>query len=173
MSGDASQTAAVRPEHKLRSLEDLTAERLRWRNQGLTVVLANGAFDMLHVGHLRYLAGAADAGDRLIVAVNTDESVQLSKGPDRPVVPQTERVEILSHLSAIDRILLFGTRTLEPILEALIPDIHAKGTDYTVETVPERETVRAYGGSTIICGDPKDHATTDVIATILERFGGR
>jgi len=173
MSGAAPALNSPPPSAKIRRLEEILEERRQWREQGLEVVLANGAFDMLHVGHLRYLAGAAAAGDRLVVAVNTDHSVQLSKGPNRPVVPEAERAEILSHLTVVDRILLFDSRTLDPILRVLQPDVHAKGTDYTVDTVPEREVVRAYGGRTVICGDPKDHATTDLIGTILERFGGR
>jgi rfaE bifunctional protein nucleotidyltransferase chain/domain len=134
------------------------------------VVLANGAFDMLHVGHVRYLAGARALGDVLIVAVNSDMSVQESKGPDRPIVPENERVELLSHLAVIDRLCLFDDVSVAPILENLQPQIHAKGTDYTLESVPERHVVTRYGGTTAIVGDPKDHATTDVIATILARF---
>lgn len=158
------------PTDKLTTLEDLVAERDTWRRRGCTVVLANGAFDLLHVGHVRYLAGARAAGDVLIVAVNSDASVRLSKGPSRPVVSQAERVELLSHLWMVDRMCLFDGLTVSPILEALRPDVHAKGTDYTIDTVPEREVMRAIGGRTVIVGDPKDHATTDVIATILERF---
>jgi rfaE bifunctional protein nucleotidyltransferase chain/domain len=161
------------PADKLATLDELVAERESWRRQGLVVVVANGAFDLLHVGHLRYLAGARAAGDMLVVAVNSDRSVQLSKGPSRPIMPEAERVELLSHLWMVDRMCLFDTETVAPVLEALRPDVHAKGTDYTVETVPERETMRALGGRTVIVGDPKDHATTDVIATILERFGRR
>lgn len=164
---------SVQPEPmgKLRSLEDISEDCRRWRSEGRTVVLVNGAFDLLHVGHLRYLGDASRHADVLIAAVNTDESVRRSKGPLRPIIPQSERVEILSHLAAIDAIVLFDTLTVAPVLELLKPDVHAKGTDYTVSTVPEREVVEAYGGRTVICGDPKDHATTDVLGTILERFG--
>ena len=161
----------TRPEEKLRFLDELAEECAGWREQGLTVVLVNGAFDVLHVGHLRYLAAARDLGDRLIAAVNSDISVQLSKGELRPIIPEIERVEILSHLWMVDRICLFDTTTVSPVLEKLQPQIHAKGTDYTVDTVPEREVVEGYGGRTAICGDPKDHATTDLIGIILERFG--
>jgi rfaE bifunctional protein nucleotidyltransferase chain/domain len=142
-----------------------------WRSSDLKIVLTNGAFDLLHVGHLRYLAAAKELGDRLIVAVNSDLSVRLSKGPKRPIVPEAERVELLRHIGVIDHLFLFDDLTVGPVLEALRPAIHAKGTDYTVDTVPERKIVEAYGGRTAICGDPKDHATTDVIAVILERFG--
>jgi rfaE bifunctional protein nucleotidyltransferase chain/domain len=159
------------PESKLRSLEDLVEECDRWRSQQLKVVLANGAFDMLHVGHLRYLADARGRGDRLVVAVNSDLSVRQCKGPERPIIPEAERVEILSHLTVIDRLCLFDDPTVAGVLRSLRPDVHAKGTDYSVETVPERDVVLGYGGETAICGDPKDHATTDLIGIILERFG--
>ena len=161
----------TRPEDKLCTLDELAEECAGWREQGLTVVLVNGAFDVLHVGHLRYLAAAYAHGDRLVAAVNSDLSVQLSKGDLRPIIPETEREEILSHLWMVDRICLFDTTTVSPVLHRLQPQVHAKGTDYTVETVPEREVVESYGGRTVICGDPKDHATTDLIGIIVERFG--
>jgi rfaE bifunctional protein nucleotidyltransferase chain/domain len=163
----------TQPEDKLRSLDEVAEECARWREQGLEVVLVNGAFDVLHVGHLRYLAAARELADRLVAAVNSDLSVRLSKGEERPIIPEIERVEILSHLWMVDRICLFDSETVSPVLERLQPQVHAKGTDYTVETVPEREVVAAYGGRTAICGDPKDHATTDLIGIILERFGTR
>jgi len=157
-------------EAKLRALDDLAAECAGWREQGLRVVLVNGAFDLLHVGHVRYLAGARAHGDRLVAAVNSDTSVRDSKGPGRPIMPELERVEILSHLWMIDRICLFDEPTVARLLEKLRPEVHAKGTDYTVDTVPERDVVQAYGGQTVICGDPKDHATTDLIGVIVGRF---
>ena len=156
---------------KLRTLDELTEECKEWRDRNLDVVLVNGAFDVLHVGHLRYLEAAAALGDRLVAAVNSDLSVQLSKGELRPIIPEAERVEILSHLWMVDRICLFDSPTVSPVLEILQPQIHAKGTDYTIDTVPEREVVAAYGGRTAICGDPKDHATTDLIGIIRDRFG--
>ena len=159
------------PRAKLRTVDELAEECRTWRNQGLTVVLINGAFDVLHVGHLRYLEAAEALGDRLVAAVNSDLSAQLSKGELRPIIPEAERVEILSHLWMIDRICLFDSPTVSPVLEILQPQIHAKGTDYTIDTVPEREVVAAYGGRTAICGDPKDHATTDLIGIIIDRFG--
>ncbi len=143
------------PQSKIRDIDEIAAECRRWRSEGLTVVLVNGAFDVLHVGHIRYLAAARALGDRLVAAVNTDLSVRTSKGDLRPIIPEAERVEILSHLWMIDRICLFDSRTVAPVLETLQPEIHAKGTDYTVETVPERAVVEAYGGRTAICGDPK------------------
>jgi len=161
----------VSPEDKLVALEQLASECAAWRHRQLSVVLTNGAFDMLHVGHIRYLADARHHGDRLVVAVNSDRSVHASKGPHRPLIPQHERVELLSHLWMVDRIVLFDSETVAPVLDALRPTVHAKGTDYTVDTVPEREVVAAYGGRTVICGDPKDHATTDFIGLVLERFG--
>ena len=159
------------PDAKLQSLDDLELECAKWRNESLAVVLVNGAFDVLHVGHLRYLAAARALGDRLVAAVNSDQSVRASKGEKRPIIPEAERVEILSHLWMVDRICLFDSKTVSPVLELLKPQIHAKGTDYTVDTVPEKEVVAAYGGRTAICGDPKDHATTDLIGIILDRFG--
>ncbi len=158
---------------KLRSLDDLLVERESWHADGEVIVLANGAFDMLHVGHVRYLEAARRLGNRLVVAVNSDASVRSAKGPGRPIVPQEERLELLAHLWMVDRLVLFGSLTVAPVLESLRPDIHAKGTDYSEETVPERDVVAAYGGRTAICGDPKDHSTTDAIAVILERFGRR
>ena len=161
----------TQPEDKLRTLDELAEECAAWREQGLEVVLVNGAFDVLHVGHIRYLAAARELGDRLVAAVNSDLSVQLGKGTKRPIIPEIERVEILSHLWMVDRICLFDSETVSPVLERLMPQVHAKGTDYTIETVPEREVVAAYGGRTAICGDPKDHATTDLIDIIVDRFG--
>jgi rfaE bifunctional protein nucleotidyltransferase chain/domain len=161
------------PEDKLKTLDELAVECASWRERGLEVVLVNGAFDVLHVGHLRYLAAAHALGDRLVAAVNSDRSVRDGKGELRPIIPESERVEILSHLWMVDRICLFDSLTVGPVLDMLRPSVHAKGTDYTVETVPEKEIVAAYGGRTAICGDPKDHATTDLIGIIVERFGKR
>jgi len=160
------------PEAKQRTLDELAVECASWRDRGLQVVLVNGAFDVLHVGHVRYLSAARALGDRLVAAVNSDFSVRAGKGELRPIIPENERVEILSHLWMIDRICLFDSPTVAPVLKRLQPSIHAKGTDYTIDTVPEREVVAAYGGRTEICGDPKDHATTDLISLILDRFGG-
>ncbi len=161
------------PEIKVRPLAELAEECAAWRTQGFRVVLVNGAFDLLHVGHVRYLADARTHGDRLVAAVNSDRSVRDSKGSGRPIMPETERVEILSHLWMIDRICLFDEPTVARVLLTLKPDVHAKGTDYTVETVPEREVVAAYGGETVICGDPKEHATTDLIGEVVKRFCDR
>jgi D-glycero-beta-D-manno-heptose 1-phosphate adenylyltransferase len=158
------------PTTKLVSRAQAVALAERARAHGQRVVLANGAFDLLHAGHVRYLAAAKELGDLLIVAVNSDASVQQAKGPLRPVMPQAERVEIVAHLASVDVVLLFDEPTVTEVLRAIRPDVHAKGTDYTPATVPERAVVAEWGGATAICGDPKDHATTDVIGEILKRF---
>ena len=150
-------------------IADLEAVALRCqadRARGQTIVLANGAFDLLHVGHVRYLEGAKAAGDVLVVAVNSDASVRAAKGPGRPVVPQAERAELVAALGCVDHVLVFDSPDVVPIIERLRPEVHAKGTDYTPETVPERDAVAAYGGRTVITGDPKDHSTTDLIAAL-------
>ena len=140
------------------------------RGNGLTVAFANGGFDLLHVGHVRYLEAARQEADRLIVAVNDDRSIQALKGPARPVLPEADRAELVAALRAVDYVVIFPEPTVTPLLELLRPDVHCKGTDYTVETVPERDTVRAYGGRIAIVGDPKDHSTTDLL-TRLRRPG--
>ena len=140
----------------------------RDRARGLSIAFANGAFDLLHVGHIRYLEGARQQADRLIVAVNDDDSVRSVKGPDRPVMPAADRAEIVAALRAVDYVVVFGDPTVAPLLELLKPDVHCKGPDYTVDTVPERETVRAYGGRIAIVGDPKDHSTT----AMVKKLGG-
>ena len=136
------------------------------RAAGRTVSFANGAFDLFHVGHLRYLEEARQQADCLVVAVNDDASVRALKGADRPVIPAADRAEILAALRCVDAVTIFPEATVTPLLELLKPDVHCKGTDYTVDTVPERETVRAYGGRTAITGDPKQHSTRDVVETI-------
>jgi rfaE bifunctional protein nucleotidyltransferase chain/domain len=134
-----------------------------------TLVLANGHFDLLHVGHLRYLRAAAAEGDVLVVAINDDASVARLKGPGRPVVPAAERAELLAALAPVDYVTVFSGDSPAPLLEELRPEVHAKGTDYgSPERVPEYEVVRRYGGETRLVGDPKDHATSDLIARIQE-----
>lgn len=136
------------------------------RSNKLTIVFANGAFDLLHVGHVRYLEGAKKEGDRLIVAINSDASVRGLKGPNRPVLAEADRAELVAALRAVDYVVIFDEPTVTPLLELLKPDVHCKGTDYTVDTVPERETVRAYGGRIAIVGDPKDHSTSNLLSRL-------
>jgi rfaE bifunctional protein nucleotidyltransferase chain/domain len=136
------------------------------RRAGRTVAFANGCFDLLHVGHVRYLDGAKHEADRLVVAINDDESVRALKGPGRPILPGVARAELVAALRAVDYVILFGDRTVDRLLRLLRPDVHCKGTDYTADTVPERETVRAYGGRVAIVGDPKDHSTRDLLTRI-------
>lgn len=137
------------------------------RRSGARVVLANGCFDLLHVGHVRYLEAARALGDLLVVGINSDEQVRRLKGEGRPLVVARERAELIAALRAVDLVTIFDEPTVENLLLALRPDVHAKGTDYTEETVPEREVVRAYGGRVAIVGDPKDHSTTEIIETLL------
>jgi len=136
-------------------------------------VFANGAFDLLHAGHVRYLEAAKAEGDWLVVGVNTDRSVRESKGDSRPIVPESERAEIVAALSCVDSVVLFDEASPAALLAELRPDVHAKGTDYTPESVPEREVVARYGGRTAIVGDPKDHATSDLIERIRKASEGR
>ena len=141
------------------------------RRAGRTVALANGVFDLLHVGHVRYLEAAAAEADVLVVAVNDDASVRALKGPGRPILPAADRAELVAALKAVHAVIVFAEPTVTPLLELLRPDVHCKGTDYTVDSVPERATVAAYGGRTAIVGDPKDHSTRDLLRAIRE--GGR
>jgi rfaE bifunctional protein nucleotidyltransferase chain/domain len=136
------------------------------RAAGCTIAFANGCFDLLHVGHVRYLQGAAAEGDRLIVAVNDDESVRRLKGAGRPILPAADRAEIVTSVRGVDYVVIFDGETVAPLLELLRPDVHCKGTDYTVDTVPERETVRAYGGRIAIVGDPKRHSTRELLSRV-------
>ena len=140
------------------------------RATGKTVSFANGVFDLLHVGHVRYIEAAAAEGDRLVVAVNDDESVRKLKGEGRPILTAADRAELVAALRAVDYVVIFPEPTVGPLLELLKPDVHCKGTDYTAETVPERDVVRAYGGRVAIVGDPKDHSTRDLLARVR---GGR
>ncbi|MGQ9630357.1 MAG: adenylyltransferase/cytidyltransferase family protein [bacterium] len=137
-----------------------------FKRGGKRVVLAGGCFDILHVGHVRYLQGAREAGDVLFVGVNSDASVRQLKGEGRPFVPEGERAEIIAALECVDYVFIFSDRTMDRVLRELKPDFYAKGTDYTEEGVPEIESVRSYGGRVVIVGDPKDHATRDLIRRI-------
>lgn len=144
------------------------------RAAGRTVAFANGCFDVLHVGHVRYLLGAAAEADRLLVAVNADRAVAGLKGPSRPVLDELARAELVAALRGVDYVVIFPDATVARLLERYRPDVHCKGTDYTVDTVPERATVRAYGGRIAIVGDPKDHSTTELLEKIRreERSAG-
>jgi len=136
------------------------------RKKGLRIVLANGCFDLLHVGHIRYLEGAKGLGDLLVVGVNSDEQVRRQKGVGRPFMPERERAEIIASIRAVDFVTIFTEPTVEQLLLSIRPDIHAKGTDYTEESVPERDVVRSYGGRVCIVGDPKDHSSTEMVRRV-------
>ncbi|MEO8347510.1 MAG: adenylyltransferase/cytidyltransferase family protein [Acidobacteriota bacterium] len=151
---------------KIVSRDEALRLSARERAAGRKVVFANGAFDLLHAGHVRYLEGARREGDWLLVGVNSDASVARSKGAGRPVVPAAERAEIVAALESVDAVVVFEEDSPSALLDELKPDVHAKGTDYTSETVPERDVVARNGGRTVIVGDPKHHATTDLIERI-------
>ena len=136
------------------------------RAAGHTVAFANGCFDLLHVGHIRYLQGAAAEGDRLVVAVNDDRSVAALKGPGRPVLSAADRAEMVDAVRGVDYVVVFGDSTVERLLALIEPEVHCKGTDYTVDTVPERAVVQAYGGRTAIVGDTKRHSTRELLARL-------
>jgi rfaE bifunctional protein nucleotidyltransferase chain/domain len=153
---------------RILSREALAVQVAQDRAAGRTVAFANGCFDLLHVGHVRYLQAAAAEGDRLVVAINDDRSVSRLKGPGRPILSETDRAELVAALRGVDYVVIFSEPTVTPLLLALKPDVHCKGTDYTVDTVPERETVRGYGGRVAIVGDPKDHSTRDLLARIKQ-----
>jgi len=146
--------------------DELVARVERLRRSGRTIALANGLFDLLHVGHLRYLEAAAAEADVLVVAVNADASARALKGPGRPIVPAVERAELIAGLACVDLVTVFPEGDVVALLAALRPDVHCKGTDYTAETVPERETARSLGVRVAITGDPKDHATRDLIVQV-------
>jgi len=148
--------------------EELINKVAEARKNGARIVFANGCFDVLHVGHVRYLEGARKLGDILVVGINSDEQVAIQKGAGRPVLPAGERAEIVASLESVTYVTIFDEPTVEQLLLALKPDVHAKGTDYTPETVPERDVVRSYGGRVVIVGDPKDHSTSAIVA----RLGG-
>ncbi len=150
-------------------LEDVARAVEAARAEGRTIALANGVFDLLHVGHIRYLEGAAREADLLVVAVNDDDSVRELKGEGRPIMKAGDRAELIAALRCVDLVTIFGGRTVADVLLRLRPDVHCKGTDYTVDTVPERPIVQAYGGRTAIVGDPKDHSTRDLLARITTR----
>jgi rfaE bifunctional protein nucleotidyltransferase chain/domain len=138
------------------------------RAAGRTIAFANGGFDLLHVGHVRYLQAASREADRLVVAINDDDSVRGLKGEGRPILAGADRAELVAALRGVDYVVLFPEPTVTPLLLAILPDVHCKGTDYTTDTVPERDTVRGYGGRIAIVGDPKDHSTRDLLSRIRQ-----
>jgi rfaE bifunctional protein nucleotidyltransferase chain/domain len=154
------------------TIEDAASLAARLRAEGKRVVLANGCFDLLHVGHVRYLREARRLGDVLVVGINADDAVRRLKGPGRPLIPAAERAEILSALRDVDHVVVFDEDTADRLVAAVRPDVHCKGTDYTEDAVPERATVLAYGGRVAITGDPKAHASRDLVARVLAAFGG-
>jgi rfaE bifunctional protein nucleotidyltransferase chain/domain len=151
---------------KVLTESELVAAVARDRTEGRTIGFANGCFDLLHVGHTRYLHGAAAEADRLIVAVNDDRSVAGLKGAGRPILAASDRAELVAALRDVDYVVVFGDPTVERLLRLVKPDVHCKGTDYTIDSVPERAVVQSYGGRTAIVGDQKSHATRDLIARI-------
>ncbi len=153
-------------EEKIKTVDELKEIVSRLRSEGKSVVLSNGCFDILHVGHIRYLKGAKEEGDILITALNSDASSAALKGEGRPLMPLSERMEIISSLETVDFVTSFEETDVVNILLTLKPDVHAKGTDYTIDTVPERETVKEYGGRIAIVGDNKDHSSSDMIEKI-------
>jgi rfaE bifunctional protein nucleotidyltransferase chain/domain len=157
---------------KILSREALAAELETAREKGRQIVFANGCFDILHVGHVRYLAAARQEGDLLAVGVNSDRSTQTLKGAGRPILPEMARAELVAALAAVDYVTIFDELNVEPLLTALRPHVHAKGTDYTAETVPERELAARLGIRVAITGDPKNHSTRDLIASVRDRADG-
>jgi D-glycero-beta-D-manno-heptose 1-phosphate adenylyltransferase len=154
--------------------KNLARDQLRrrveeWRRRGERIILANGGFDLLHVGHVRYLQGAKALGGRLVVAINSDESLRKLKGEGRPIMPEDERAEIVAALADVDAVVIFPELDVRAIIQEIRPDVQAKGTDYTADSVPERDVVTAYGGRVEIVGDAKNHSTSEIIRSQLSR----
>jgi D-glycero-beta-D-manno-heptose 1-phosphate adenylyltransferase len=162
--GSASESAG-----KIVGMDELLAWARETRARGETIAFANGCFDILHVGHVRYLRASAEEADRLIVALNDDKSVEQLKGAGRPILPAAARAELVAALKPVDRVIVFSETTVADLLRAIKPDVHCKGTDYTVDSVPERQVVLDYGGRTAIVGDPKNHSTRDLLKQIAAR----
>jgi D-glycero-beta-D-manno-heptose 1-phosphate adenylyltransferase len=154
-------------ENKILSRDALRRRAAEWRTAGERIILANGNFDLVHVGHVRYLGGAKALGGKLVVAINSDESVRALKGEGRPVMPENERAEIVAALADVDAVVIFPELDVRAIIREIRPDIQAKGTDYTADSVPERDVVAEYGGRVAIVGDPKDHSTGEIIQSRL------
>lgn len=172
MNTDGGETQdQVKPVDRILNQADLVARVQEARQNGAKIVFANGCFDVLHVGHVRYLQGAKAQGDLLVVGINSDRQVAILKGSGRPIMADTERSEMVASISAVDFVTIFDEPTVENLLLALRPDIHAKGTDYTEETVPERDVVRSYGGRVAIVGDPKNHSTSEILDLLDGNLG--
>jgi D-glycero-beta-D-manno-heptose 1-phosphate adenylyltransferase len=154
-------------QEKILSRSELRRRVEEWRRTGTRVTLANGNFDLLHVGHVRYLRGAKELGGKLVVAINSDTSVRALKGEGRPVMPEQERAEIVAALADVDAVVIFPELDVRAIIREIRPDVQAKGTDYTADSVPERDAVTEYGGRVAIVGDPKDHSTSEIIRSRL------
>jgi D-glycero-beta-D-manno-heptose 1-phosphate adenylyltransferase len=152
---------------KILSREQIRERVRQWRGSGESIVLANGNFDLLHVGHVRYLRGAKELGGRLVVAINSDDSVRALKGEGRPLMPAEERAEIVAALADVDAVVIFPELDVRALIREIRPDIQAKGTDYTIDSVPERDAVTEYGGRVAIVGDSKDHSTSEIIRSRL------
>ena len=154
-------------QEKILSRDELRGRVEEWRRTGSRVTLANGNFDLLHVGHVRYLRGAKELGGMLVVAINSDASVRALKGEGRPVMPERERAEIVAAMADVDAVVIFPELDVRAIIREIRPDVQAKGTDYTADSVPERDAVAEYGGRVAIVGDPKDHSTSEIIRSRL------
>jgi len=152
---------------KILGRKELRSRVEQWRSAGERIVLANGNFDLLHVGHVRYLRGAKELGGKLVVAINSDTSVRALKGEGRPVMPEEERAEIVAALGDVDAVVVFPELDVRALIREIRPDIQAKGTDYTVDSVPERDAVAEYGGQVAIVGDAKEHSTSEMIRSRL------
>jgi D-glycero-beta-D-manno-heptose 1-phosphate adenylyltransferase len=159
----------LKPKNKILSRDQLREQVREWRRAGERIILANGNFDLLHVGHIRYLSGARQLGGKLIVAVNSDDSVRALKGEGRPIMPAEERAEIVAALADVDAVVIFPELDVRALIREIRPDIQAKGTDYTRETVPERDVVLECGGRVEIVGDAKHHSTTAILRARLEQ----
>ena len=164
---DINEVTQLNAQHKILSRQQLRERVEEWRRAGERITLANGGFDLLHVGHVRYLIGAKALGGRLVVAINSDESVRALKGEGRPVMPADERAEIVAALADVDAVVIFSELNVREIVREIHPDIQAKGTDYTADTVPERDAVAEYGGRVEIVGDAKDHSSSEIIRSRL------
>jgi D-glycero-beta-D-manno-heptose 1-phosphate adenylyltransferase len=164
---DSIHSGSIHP--KILSREQLQQRVAAWRQAGDRITLANGCFDLLHVGHVRYLHAARALGGKLVVAINSDESVRALKGDGRPLMPAEERAEILAALADVDAVVVFPEKDVRAIIREIRPDFHAKGTDYTIESVPERAEVEACGGRVAIVGDPKNHSASEIIRSRISR----